>query len=126
MTNQFKIEELIAFGEVQLKQIATKDLQIELITPTRHIKITLKEVQFEQIALYFTKVFLNECFVVPKYIFMTIQEEVLIKYENLSYYGNLRIITYVDVNFFITIYKKEDLILKGYLILLEHFSFFFL
>ena len=28
MTNQFKIEELIAFGEVQLKQIATKDVQI--------------------------------------------------------------------------------------------------
>ena len=29
MTNQFKIGELIAFGEVQLKQIATKDVQIE-------------------------------------------------------------------------------------------------
>ena len=29
MTNQFKIEKLITFGEVQLKQIATKDVQIE-------------------------------------------------------------------------------------------------
>ena len=28
MTNQFKIEKLIIFGEVQLKQIATKDVQI--------------------------------------------------------------------------------------------------
>ena len=29
MTNQFKIEKLITFGEVQLKQIATNDVQIE-------------------------------------------------------------------------------------------------
>ena len=27
-TNQFKIEKLITFGELQLKQIATKDVQI--------------------------------------------------------------------------------------------------
>ena len=48
------------------------------------------------------------------------------KYDNLLDYGNLWMIIYIDVYFFITPYKREIPIIKIYFILFLHSNFSFL
>ena len=50
----------------------------------------------------------------------------VIKYKNLSYYGNLWMVIHIDVYLFVTPYKMEIHLMKIYYILFLHSNFYFL
>ena len=50
----------------------------------------------------------------------------VIKYKNLSNYGNLWMIIHIDIYFFVTLYKREIPLMKIHLILFLHSNFSFL
>ena len=45
------------------------------------------------------------------------------KYENLSYYENLWIVIHIYINLFLTMYKREDQLMKWNSSIYNHYNF---